>query len=618
MRNKHYFKQLKFINPKNMNKRQRIYGTYNVIHWFSKLVKFPDMLNVLNEDEKYLLKVDDHLVNDFIVGNSSANKSKNKHFYHLQLPLHFAIKHRNQGKIESYKWFFKGFWDYMNPQYTQMIDVGSIPCWYSISTLIMHMETFKQVGGVWGEIECLIPPVKEDGTPVSFAESVILRAQYVEYKLSHYLDKALESVFGFVSVLPGAFSAYRWECINGQPINEFLKGVRDEFDDTNYILPCSEANKYLAEDRIMCLEILAKKDEEWLIHYVPGSKWYTDPPYTFTQLLKQRRRWFNGTLFVSFHVLGNMWRVWHRKSSSWFRNILIMLLYLYMFVHMILSYILVGVFFGLFSVFVRAVFPTTTCTDFTSISQIIETVYIIFLFLVLLLSVTVEVTWAEFGYRISSVVMGFFSLLMIGWAIAFAIMQELSKIGIILLLVYFLAFVVPFVFNWPRLKLFDFLKGILYVIYLTPTYINILTIYAISNLHDVSWGSRPEIKNNYNTALEREKDLLYKDYRSRFLLFWTFVNVVIGYGLVYLFQTNNAHILVYIGWGLTSIMVFKVLFSIFYTWKESWHRILVRRYIKTQVSTLFTSEDKERHEEEVQQLQVYFDENDNLIQLGQG
>jgi chitin synthase len=118
----------------------------------------------------------------------------------------------------------------------------------------------------------LIPPVKEDGTPVSFAESVILRAQYVEYKLSHYLDKALESVFGFVSVLPGAFSAYRWECINGQPINEFLKGVRDEFDDTNYILPCSEANKYLAEDRIMCLEILAKKDEEWLIHYVPGSK----------------------------------------------------------------------------------------------------------------------------------------------------------------------------------------------------------------------------------------------------------------------------------------------------------------------------------------------------------
>jgi len=101
-------------------------------------------------------------------------------------------------------------------------------------------------------------------------ESVILRAQYVEYKLSHYLDKSLETLFGFVSVLPGAFSTFRWECIRGKPVDEFLKGSKDEFGDMTHIMPCSDANKYLAEDRIMCLEILAKKDQEWLIHYIPG------------------------------------------------------------------------------------------------------------------------------------------------------------------------------------------------------------------------------------------------------------------------------------------------------------------------------------------------------------
>lgn len=53
---------------------------------------------------------------------------------------------------------------------------------------------------------------KEDGKePVTFVESVLLRAQYVEYKVSHYMDKATESLFGFVSVLPGAFSTFRWE-----------------------------------------------------------------------------------------------------------------------------------------------------------------------------------------------------------------------------------------------------------------------------------------------------------------------------------------------------------------------------------------------------------------------
>jgi len=57
------------------------------------------------------------------------------------------MKHRNQGKIESHKWFFKGFCEYMNPEFTQIIDCGSIPLWNSISYIIMHMESFPDVGG---------------------------------------------------------------------------------------------------------------------------------------------------------------------------------------------------------------------------------------------------------------------------------------------------------------------------------------------------------------------------------------------------------------------------------------------------------------------------------------
>jgi len=97
----------------------------------------------------------------------------------------------------------------------------------------------------------MLNDLKEDGSKLTIPESVVLRSQYVEYKLAHYLDKAIESMFGFVSVLPGAFSTYRWECIKGKPLEEFLKGARDEFSDDYYILPCTEANKHLAEDRIM-------------------------------------------------------------------------------------------------------------------------------------------------------------------------------------------------------------------------------------------------------------------------------------------------------------------------------------------------------------------------------
>ena len=170
----------------------------------------------------------------------------------------------------------------------------------------MHMEAFEEVGGACGEIECLIPEKKEDNSNVTFIEGAIVRAQYVEYKMSHYLDKATESFFGFVSVLPGAFSTFRWHCINGVPLDTFLMGAKDEFATTTNMVPCSKANKYLAEDRIMCLEIIAKKNEYFNIHYIPGAKCLTDPPMSLTTLIRQRRRWFNGSMFATFHVLRNM------------------------------------------------------------------------------------------------------------------------------------------------------------------------------------------------------------------------------------------------------------------------------------------------------------------------
>lgn len=62
-------------------------------------------------------------------------------------------------------------------------------------------------------------------------EKILMRVQYSEYKTKRSLDKAFENLFGFVSVLPGAFSAFRWEAIQGEPLHVFLQGARDDFRD---------------------------------------------------------------------------------------------------------------------------------------------------------------------------------------------------------------------------------------------------------------------------------------------------------------------------------------------------------------------------------------------------
>jgi len=75
----------------------------------------------------------------------------------------FCAKHENSGKIESHLWFFKGFCNFTNPQYCQMIDAGTIPLQASISQIVRYMDEYPQTGGACGEIEVFQPSDRELG-----------------------------------------------------------------------------------------------------------------------------------------------------------------------------------------------------------------------------------------------------------------------------------------------------------------------------------------------------------------------------------------------------------------------------------------------------------------------
>lgn len=147
-----------------------------------------------------------------------------------------------------------------------------------------------------------------------------------------------------------------------------------------------------------------------------------------------------------------------------------------------------------------------------------EYFYIVFLFLILILSVSIEITWAEIGFRICSVVMGIFGIFFLVMSVIYGSVGGVSQLLIFLIASFTVAYIIPLCLNYRKLKFLDTIKGLIYSTYMVPTFVNILSIYAISNIQDISWTSNPNLNKVTKTELEKEREFAYKNYRSKFLI----------------------------------------------------------------------------------------------------
>ena len=329
---------------------------------------------------------------------------------------------------------------------------------------------------------------QEDGSKIGFKQ-FLQKAQYCEYKLSNYIDKSAESLFGFVSVLPGAYSMFRWEWINGTPLQKFLKGQKLTSSELSFP-SCYVGNQYLAEDRLMCLEIVAKEGKDFFLKYIPGCKALTDVPLDLKTWLKQRRRWFNGSMFASFEVINKMLRTLKSIKSIW-KNLFFLFLYIYLVANVLVSFWQVGIFYASFSILLRSVLPSSQCTSISHIPNILENVYLLICFFILILSWSASIDYTGNYFKFWAIVMCIFPCIMVGSIIAAIIMDELNILTIVSLCIIF-GIALPMILHWKDLKIWKFIQGSFFLFLFTHSYINMMTIYSIWNIHDISWGSRPK------------------------------------------------------------------------------------------------------------------------------
>ncbi|KAG9297729.1 hypothetical protein G9A89_011244 [Geosiphon pyriformis] len=425
----------------------------------------------------------------------------------------FCLKEKNAKKINSHRWFFNAFGSILTPNVCILLDVGTKPGGTSIYHLWKAFDINSNVAGACGEI------VAMKGTAGVNLLNPIVAAQNFEYKMSNILDKPLESVFGYITVLPGAFSAYRYFALgndeNGNgPLKSYFMGESQHGADADIFT----ANMYLAEDRILCFELVAKRKSAWVLHYVKSAYAETDVPDQVPELISQRRRWLNGSFFAGVYAIWNMSSIW-RSDHSLIRKILLNVEMYYQAYNLLFSWFGIGNFYLTFYILgnsltdqdvVKGLWSTTTGEI---IFAILRYIYLTLLITQFILAMGNRPQGSKWAYIVSIVFFAFlmgYMLFAAGWLTAkgidFALETNKNKLtganvstaaaifndptfrNVILSLAstYGLYFVASFLFFEP----WHMFSSLIQYLFLVPFYINILNVYAFCNVHDVSWGTK--------------------------------------------------------------------------------------------------------------------------------
>ncbi|GFN17874.1 chitin synthase, class 1 [Aspergillus tubingensis] len=415
----------------------------------------------------------------------------------------FCLKEKNQKKINSHRWFFQAFGRVLDPNICVLLDAGTRPGKDSIYHLWKAFDVDPMCGGACGEIKVMLSHGKKLLNP-------LVAGQNFEYKLSNILDKPLESAFGFITVLPGAFSAYRYVALqndkNGQgPLERYFLGEKMHGANAGIFT----ANMYLAEDRILCFEIVSKRNCRWLLRYVKSANGETDVPDRMAEFILQRRRWLNGSFFAAVYAIAHFWQIW-RSDHSFMRKFMLFIEFIYQTINMLFAWFGIGNFFLVFHIL------TEYLGDDDLLGTVGKVLGVVFEWLYLATLVTCFVLalgnrpGGSNKFYMTMVYFWIGIMIYLAFAAVFVTVKSIQSqvqesgftfsdlftnyqfFSIIVSLgsTYVMWFLASFIFMDPWHMFTSFIQYIL----LTPTYINVLNIYAFCNTHDITWGTKGDDK----------------------------------------------------------------------------------------------------------------------------
>lgn len=94
------------------------------------------------------------------------------------------------------------------------------------------------------------------------------------------------------------------------------------------------------------------------------------------------------------------------------------------------------------------------------------------------------------------------------------------------------------------------------------------------------------------------------------------MNLIVGYGLQYLYDSNNLEVILYLGAFLMSVMIFRIILSFIHRIKARIDKSKVASWIKGRKSTVFANVNQTPAIDSSDEFSIYYDEENNEMKIG--
>jgi len=269
----------------------------------------------------------------------------------------------------------------------------------------------------------------------------------------------------------------------------------------------------LAEDRILCFELVAKAGDQWTLTYVKPSKAETDVPETAVELIGQRRRWLNGSFAASVYALVHFFKL-YKSGHGIIRMFFFHLQSLYNVFSLVFAWFSLANIWLTFSIIIDlcpgqgiVIFGTVAVTHWVNLA--FKWIYLSFLALQFVLALGNRPKGERAAYTITLWVYAFMALYLLVcsfWLTGKAFSRIPSQLKGLTTAQVFTALLKPPIgpllfaiistfgiyliasclYRDPWHMFSSFFQYLL----LAPSFTNVLNVYAFCNLHDVSWGTK--------------------------------------------------------------------------------------------------------------------------------